>query len=217
MSPKRRKEPAARRRGEEPGGAASSRRRANGRAAISSRALPGGWHRPAALRPAPFLLPASSSTWIATAFACATWSGKPTTAASSRVLSRKPSATANTCAFRPLRTPTRATWKPCTDSKKTSFWPGKLLEPRRLPRQSAYLPAVLQSCSPQLAQGKLAPLANHRAARPPLATRTWLASTPVPGLLPERVWGIRCAQASLAAGQNEPARTIRQAPGRCPR
>src|SRR5690348_10480000 len=71
-------------------------------------------------RPAPSSPRVSSSIWIATASRSAIWSGKPTTAVSSKATSPKPSATASMSAFRPQLTPIRATSKPCIASKKTS-------------------------------------------------------------------------------------------------
>src|SRR5712692_10588769 len=74
----------------------------------------------AALRPAPFSPPGSSSIWIAMASRCAIWSGRPTTAASSKGTFPKPSAIASMCASHRPPTPIRATWKPCIAPKKTS-------------------------------------------------------------------------------------------------
>jgi transposase len=62
----------------------------------------------------------SSSIWIATASRCAIWSGKPTTAANSKAISQKLSATASMCASRPPRTPIKATSKPSIAWKKMS-------------------------------------------------------------------------------------------------
>jgi transposase len=63
---------------------------------------------------------ASSGIWIVTVSRCATCSGRPTTADSSRGTSRKVSATASTCASPRPRTPTRAMSKPCIAWIKTS-------------------------------------------------------------------------------------------------
>src|SRR6266851_5728203 len=76
----------------------------------------------------PSSLHASSSIWIATASRCAMWSGRPTTAASSKAIFLRPSATASTCASRRPRTPTRAMSKPCIASKKTSSSTSKISE-----------------------------------------------------------------------------------------
>src|SRR3989442_1491111 len=62
----------------------------------------------------------SSSIWIAMASRCAIWSGRPTTAGSSKGTFPKPSAIASMCASHRPPTPIRATWKPCIASKKTS-------------------------------------------------------------------------------------------------
>src|SRR5579872_379961 len=74
----------------------------------------------AAPPPARCSLPAFSSTSIATASASVIWSGKPTTAANSKVLFPPLSATVSTSAFPPRPTPIRATSKPSIASKKTS-------------------------------------------------------------------------------------------------
>jgi hypothetical protein len=64
----------------------------------------------------------SSSFWTVLASRCAIWSGKPTVVASSMAIAPKPSATANTCAFRLPRTPTRATSRPCNRLEEDEFW-----------------------------------------------------------------------------------------------
>src|SRR6202046_4573191 len=74
---------------------------------------------------------------------------------------------------------------------------GILPKPRRLPGQSPYLPALLQSRPAQLPQGISNSLADHRTPRSSLSPRTLLASSRHPGLPPQPTRGIRCAQASL--------------------
>src|SRR2546427_6899988 len=79
----------------------------------------------------------------------AIWSGRPTTVESSRGISPRPSGTASTCASRPPRTPTKATWKPFTASKKTSssIWKispaAAIFSPRCTPTSSTSI-----SCAP---------------------------------------------------------------------
>jgi len=67
----------------------------------------------------------------------------------------------------------------------------RFAQPWRIPGQGPHLSALLQSSPSELSQRTSNSLANHRTARSPLAARTLLASTRLPGLLHQRSRGIR--------------------------
>lgn len=140
-------------------------------------------------RPARSSPRASSSTWIAMASRSATWPGKPTTEVSSKAISLKLSAIANTSASHPPLTSITAMSKPFIASKKTSSSIRKtspaaaISSPRPTPTSS------FRPCSPQIPQGISEPLADHRAARSSLAPRTLFTPACLAGSLAQRLRG----------------------------